>query len=157
MARPTFSRRPLRKAEAAWSRLKLHDGRSRLSAQLTKIKAANPDVIFLPAYYNDVPLIAQQARRLGIDVATGRQLTRSSPEIIKLGGADINESYFCNHYSTEIATPVAQEVCQRRYKAEMYGMAPDDVAALTCRTPLVCWPKPSRRPESWSDKRSAML
>ncbi len=43
------------------------------SAQLTKIKAADPDVIFLPAYYNDVPLIAQQARRLGNRCAIGRQ------------------------------------------------------------------------------------
>jgi branched-chain amino acid transport system substrate-binding protein len=37
------------------------------SAQLTKIKSVNPDVVFLPAYYNDVGLIAQQARRQGID------------------------------------------------------------------------------------------
>ena len=29
------------------------------SAQLTKIKAAKPAVLFLPAYYNDVPLIAK--------------------------------------------------------------------------------------------------
>ena len=99
------------------------------SAQLTKIKAADPDVIFLPAYYNDVPLIAQQARRLGIDAQLVGSDAWSSPEIIKLGGADINDSYFCNHYSTEIATPVAQKFVSD-YKAK-YGMAPDDVAALT--------------------------
>ena len=29
------------------------------SAQLTNIREANPDVIFLPTYYNDVPLIAR--------------------------------------------------------------------------------------------------
>jgi branched-chain amino acid transport system substrate-binding protein len=99
------------------------------SAQLTKIKAADPDVIFLPAYYNDVPLIAQQARRLGIDAQLVGSDAWSSPEIVKLGGADINDSYFCNHYSTEIATPVAQKFVSD-YKAK-YGMAPDDVAALT--------------------------
>ncbi len=99
------------------------------SAQLTKIKAADPDVIFLPAYYNDVPLIAQQARRLGIDAQLVGSDAWSSPEIIKLGGADLNDSYFCNHYSTEIATPVAQKFVSD-YKAK-YGMAPDDVAALT--------------------------
>jgi branched-chain amino acid transport system substrate-binding protein len=44
----------------------LHDGRRDFSAQLTKIKSANPDVRFLPAYYNDVGLISQQARRQGI-------------------------------------------------------------------------------------------
>jgi len=99
------------------------------SAQLTKIKAANPDVIFLPAYYNDVPLIAQQARRLGITVPLVGSDAWSSPEIIKLGGADIDGSYFCNHYSTQIATPVAQKFMSD-YQAK-YSQAPDDVAALT--------------------------
>ena len=99
------------------------------SAQLTKIKAANPDVIFLPCYYNDAPLIAQQARRLGITSPLVGSDTWSSPEIIKLGGADIEGSYFCNHYSTQIATPVAQKF-MADYKAK-YGQEPDDVAALT--------------------------
>jgi branched-chain amino acid transport system substrate-binding protein len=99
------------------------------SAQLTKIKAANPDVIFLPAYYNDAPLIAQQARRLGITVPFVGSDAWSSPEIIKLGGADIEGSYFCNHYSTDIATPVAQKF-MADYQAK-YNQAPDDVAALT--------------------------
>ena len=99
------------------------------SAQLTKIKAANPDVIFLPAYYNDVPLTAQQARRLGITVPLVGSDAWSSPEIIKLGGADIDGSYFCNHYSTQIATPVAQKFMSD-YQAK-YSQAPDDVAALT--------------------------
>lgn len=99
------------------------------SAQLTKIKAANPDVIFLPAYYNDAPLIAQQARRLGITVPFVGSDAWSSPEIINLGGTDIEGSYFCNHYSTDIATPVAQKF-MADYKAK-YNQAPDDVAALT--------------------------
>ncbi|MGH8045726.1 MAG: ABC transporter substrate-binding protein, partial [Chthoniobacterales bacterium] len=99
------------------------------SAQLTKIKAANPEVIFLPAYYNDVPLIAQQARRLGITAQFVGSDAWSSPELIKLGGPDIEGSYFCNHYSTQIATPVAKKF-MTDYQAK-YGMAPDDVAALT--------------------------
>ena len=99
------------------------------SAQLTKIKAANPEVIFLPAYYNDVPLIAQQARRLGITAQFVGSDAWSSPELIKLGGADIEGSFFCNHYSTQIATPVAQKFMSD-YQAK-YGQAPDDVAALT--------------------------
>ncbi len=99
------------------------------SAQLTKIKAAGPDIIFLPAYYNDVPLIAQQARRLGITVPFLGSDAWSSPEIIKLGGADVDGSYFCNHYSTQIATPEAKKFMED-YRAR-YGQDPDDVAALT--------------------------
>jgi len=99
------------------------------SAQLTKIKATNPEVIFLPAYYNDVPLIAQQARSLGITAQFVGSDAWSSPELIKLGGAAIEGSFFCNHYSTEIATPIAQKF-MADYKAK-YGQEPDDVAALT--------------------------
>jgi len=99
------------------------------SAQLTKIKSTNPEMIFLPAYYNDVPLIAQQARSLGITAQFVGSDAWSSPEIIKLGGAAIEGSYFCNHYSTQIATPIAQKF-MADYKAK-YGQEPDDVAALT--------------------------
>ncbi len=99
------------------------------SAQLTNIRAANPDIIFLPTYYNDVPLIAQQARRLGINVPFIGSDAWSSPEIIKLGGADVDGSYFCNHFSTQIATDEAKKFVND-YTAK-YGQAPDDVAALT--------------------------
>jgi branched-chain amino acid transport system substrate-binding protein len=99
------------------------------SAQLTKIKAGNPEVLFLPAYYNDVPLIAQQARRLGIKAQLVGSDAWSSPEIIKLGGGDLEGSYFCNHYSTQIATDAAKKFMSD-YKTK-YGKDPDDVAALT--------------------------
>jgi branched-chain amino acid transport system substrate-binding protein len=99
------------------------------SAQLTKIKAANPEVLFLPAYYNDVPLIAQQARRLGITAQLVGSDAWSSPEIIELGGADVEGSYFCNHYSSQIATDVAKKFIAD-YRAK-FGQEPDDVAALT--------------------------
>jgi len=99
------------------------------SAQLTNIREANPDIIFLPTYYNDVPLIAQQARRLGITAPFLGSDAWSSPEIIKLGGADVDGSYFCNHFSTQIATDEAKKFIAD-YTAK-YGQAPDDVAALT--------------------------
>lgn len=99
------------------------------SAQLTKIKAENPEVIFLPAYYNDAAGIARQARQQGITAQFVGSDAWSSPEIIKLGGADLEGAYFCNHYSTQIATPEAQKF-MADYKAK-YGQEPDDVAALT--------------------------
>jgi len=99
------------------------------SAQLTKIKAQNPEVIFLPAYYNDAAGITRQARQQGITAQFVGSDAWSSPEVITLGGKDIEGSYFCNHYSTEIATPVAKKFVAD-YTAK-YGKAPDDVAALT--------------------------
>jgi branched-chain amino acid transport system substrate-binding protein len=39
------------------------------NAQITRIKAANPDVVYLPNYYNDVSLQAKQLRDQGIGCA----------------------------------------------------------------------------------------
>jgi branched-chain amino acid transport system substrate-binding protein len=52
------------------------------SAQLTKIKAASPELFFLPAYYSDVPLQMQQAHRLGLNGPFLGSDTWSTPEII---------------------------------------------------------------------------
>jgi branched-chain amino acid transport system substrate-binding protein len=39
------------------------------NAQVTRIKAANPDIVYLPNYYNDVALQAKQLRAQGITCA----------------------------------------------------------------------------------------
>lgn len=100
------------------------------SAQLTKIRETAPDIIYLPAPYNDTPLIAAQARQLGIKAPFVGSDAWSSPDIIKLdAGKNLEGSYFCNHYSTEAPNPKAKQFIAD-YKAR-YGHAPDDVAALT--------------------------
>lgn len=99
------------------------------SAQLTKIKAAGPDIVFLPSYYSDVPLQLQQAHRLGLTVPFLGSDGWSSPEIIKLAGADAEGAYFCNHYS-----PGAKNEITGRFVVayqKRFGQEPDDVAALT--------------------------
>ncbi len=99
------------------------------SAQLTKMKASQPDLIFLPAYYNDVALIARQARQLGLNQPLLGFNSWSTPEIISLAGKNVEGAYFSNHYSTQIATPVAQKFIAD-YRAK-FGQEPDDIAALT--------------------------
>jgi len=99
------------------------------SSQLTTIKAANPGVLFLPNYYNEVPLQVQQARRLGITCPIIGSDSWGSAEILRLGGADLEGCYFSTHYALDIATPAAQKFI-KDYEAK-YGKKPDDVAALT--------------------------
>jgi branched-chain amino acid transport system substrate-binding protein len=99
------------------------------SAQLTKIKGANPDVLFLPNYYNEVPLQAQQARRLGLTSAIIGSDSWGSDELLKLGGKDLEGCFFSTHYAPDIATEKAQKFI-KDYEAK-YGKKPDDVAALT--------------------------
>src|SRR5262249_25049412 len=99
------------------------------SAQLTKIAGEKPDLIFLPAYYNDVPLVVQQAKRLGLKVPFLGSDAWSSPDLIKLSGEAVEGNYFCNHYAVDDASPTAVKFIQA-YKTK-YGKEPDDIAALT--------------------------
>ena len=99
------------------------------SAQLTKIVNAGADTLFLPNYYAEVPLQAQQAKKLGY---TGKFLgsdSWGSLELVNLCGADCEGSFFTTHYAADIATPKAQAFI-KGYQAA-YGKVPDDVAALT--------------------------
>jgi branched-chain amino acid transport system substrate-binding protein len=99
------------------------------SAQLTKIKRADPEVIFLPAYYNDVPLVVKQAQRLGIKTPFLGSDAWSSPDLIKLSEGAVEGFYFANHFSTDQISPVAKRFVAD-YQAA-YGALPDDIAALT--------------------------
>ena len=99
------------------------------SSQLTFIKAANPGVLFLPNYYNEVPLQVQQARRLGIVCPFIGSDSWGSQEILTLCGPELDDSYFSTHYAPDITTETAQKFI-RAYEVK-YGKKPDDVAALT--------------------------
>ncbi|MGD0022329.1 MAG: ABC transporter substrate-binding protein [Smithellaceae bacterium] len=99
------------------------------SSQLTKIKRAAPQIIFLPNYYSEVPLQIQQAKRLGIRVPFIGSDSWGSEELLKLCGKDCDGYYFSTHYAADAATDVTKKFI-KNYKAK-YGSTPDDVAALT--------------------------
>lgn len=99
------------------------------TAQLTKIKDTNPDVIFLPNYYSEVPLQIQQAHRLGIDVPFLGSDSWGSSELVTLCGDECEGYYFSTHYAADNAAPAAKKFIDA-YKVK-HGNAPDDVAALT--------------------------
>ncbi|MEW6047098.1 MAG: ABC transporter substrate-binding protein [Bacillota bacterium] len=98
-------------------------------SQLTKIRAARPEVLFLPNYYSEVPLQVQQAHLVGLNIPIIGSDSWGFPDLIKLGGADMEGLMYTTHYAPDIATPAAQAFI-KRYEAR-YGSVPDDVAALT--------------------------
>jgi branched-chain amino acid transport system substrate-binding protein len=99
------------------------------SAQLTKIKAANPDVLFLPNYFNEVPLQAQQAHKLGLKAKLIGSDSWDSPDLLKLGAQDLEGAYFSNHYSADVKSPLSDKFV-KAYEAK-YKVKPDAAAALT--------------------------
>ena len=98
-------------------------------AVLAPVVASAPDVLFLPVYSGDAAAIALAARRLGIRSLLIGSDAWTSPQILSAGGPDMEGSYFCNHFSPQVATDEARDFIAAYTAA--YGQAPDDVAALT--------------------------
>ena len=68
-------------------------------AALTKIQTANADVIFVPAYYEEVGKIVKQARELGITAAILGTDGWDDVKVIEIAGKDaLNNTFFCTHY-----------------------------------------------------------
>ena len=71
------------------------------SGQLTNIAAADPDVLFLPVYYNDVALIASQAAAAGITAPMLGVDGWSSVLDAVSDAALVEGAYYCSGYSVE--------------------------------------------------------
>ncbi len=103
-------------------------GDSDFRAQLTAIKAANPEAIYVPGYYTEVGTIVHQARELGITVPFLGSDGWDSPKLWEIGGEALNGCYFSNHYATDDPNPVVQKFVND-YKTK-YNQLPDALAAL---------------------------
>jgi branched-chain amino acid transport system substrate-binding protein len=97
-------------------------------AQLTSIKAAGPDVVFLPGYYPEVGIILKQARQLGITVPFIGCEAWDSPALLQVAGKAADGCYFSNQFSAGDPNAVVQEF-GRIYRAK-FGNLPDNFAAL---------------------------
>lgn len=103
-------------------------GDSDYRAQLTAIKKAAPEAIYVPGYYSEVGVIARQAKELGLNVPLLGGDGWDSEKLYELGGSAIQGSYFSNHYSPDNPEPRIQKFVSD-YKAA-YGGVPDALAAL---------------------------
>jgi branched-chain amino acid transport system substrate-binding protein len=98
------------------------------NAQLTSIKAANPDGIFVPGYYTEVGLIALQAKQLGLAIPIFGGDGWESSTLVSIGGAALEGDYFSTHFSPQDTTPAVQNFV-KKYEAK-FKDAPDAMAAL---------------------------
>lgn len=98
-------------------------------AQLTNIIKTNPDVLFIPYYYNVTYMICSQARELGY---TGTFLGVDGTDgVLAIEGADVSVfdgMYFANHYSADSDSPVTQAFIKEY--TDKYGATPNALAAL---------------------------
>ena len=96
------------------------------NAQLTKIKSASPDVVYLPDYYAKVSLIAKQLRAMGINTpivgADGWDgLTENA-------GDEVLNGFYSNHYAADSTDPKVVNFVQA-YR-QKFNSTPVSFAAL---------------------------
>lgn len=104
------------------------EGDVEFRAQLTSIKGKNPQAIFIPGYYTEVGLIAQQARSLGLTVPLLGGDGWDSPKTTEIGGKAIDGAYFSNHYAADDPDPKVQDFI-KNFKTK-YNKTPDAQAVL---------------------------
>ncbi len=97
------------------------------NAQITKIKAANPEVVYLPDYYGTVALIAKQLRAQGLDCpiigADGWD------GLVEDAGDEVVGGYYSNHYAADSTDPAVVKFIEG-FKAKYNGRVPNSFAAL---------------------------
>ncbi len=98
-------------------------------AQLTAIKAKNPDAIIVPGYYTSIGLIATQARDLGITVPLIGGDGWDSPELATGAAKQALEGcYFTNHYAFDDTSALVRDF-NTKYEAK-YKEIPGAMSAL---------------------------
>lgn len=96
------------------------------SAQLTKIKSAGVDVVYLPDYYNVVGPILQKAQEMGI---TAKFIGGDGWDSVQKDYADAAAgNYFTNHYAADNQAEIVQSFLSAYQSA--YNDTPNSFAAL---------------------------
>jgi len=103
-------------------------GDNEFRPQLTAIKSAGPEVLFVPGFYTDAGQIALQARDLGITVPLVGGDGWDSPTVISIGGKAVDGCYFSDHYFVGEERPAVQRFVGEINKRT--GKNPDANSAL---------------------------
>lgn len=97
-------------------------------AQLTALKAADPEAIILPGYYTEAALIAKQARELNMNLPIIGGDGWDSSKLIEIGGKAMDNTFFSTAYTADDPDTIVQKFVARYRKS--FGETPDAMAAL---------------------------
>jgi branched-chain amino acid transport system substrate-binding protein len=105
------------------------EGDKDFRAQLTAVKAADVDAVFVPGYYTESALIVRQARDLGITVPFFGGDGWEDEQLLKIGGDALNGCFYSTHFSAENTDSVVAQFAAK-YKARWNGEVPGAFSAL---------------------------
>jgi len=108
---------------------KFSSGDKDFKPQLTSLKAAQPDAVFIPGYYGEAALIGKQARLLGLKVPLLGGDGWIGESLLKVAGKSLDGSYVSTHFFDKDPSPVVQTFVQK-YRARFHDETPDDMSAL---------------------------
>ena len=107
---------------------KYSEGEKDFRAQLTAIKAAGADGIFVPGYYAEAALICKQARDLGLTLPLLGVDGWESPDLLAIAGAAAEGCYLSTHFSPESKAP-AVVAFNERYR-KRWGISANALSVL---------------------------
>jgi branched-chain amino acid transport system substrate-binding protein len=105
-------------------------GDNDFSAQLTNVKAKNPDVIFAPGNFTESALVIKQARKLGIQTPFIGGDTWETDEFLKVGGAEVEGAVFSTFFDPSVAMTPETTKFLDEYKKANPDKQPAAVTAL---------------------------
>lgn len=104
-----------------------NDGEKDFRTQLTKLKGANPDALYIAGYYTEAAKIAQQAKEQGLEVQLLGADGFYSPVLIELGGGAVDGAVFTAGFFTDDPSENAQNFVKAYM--EKFNEEPDMFAA----------------------------
>jgi branched-chain amino acid transport system substrate-binding protein len=105
-------------------------GTTNFLSQLTKIKSANPDLIFLSSFYPEAARIAQQAQQLGMKVQMLGLDGVLSPDLPKLAGSAAEGMLVLGYFNPNASGGSAKVSSFVDAFKQKYSEAPSDWSAL---------------------------
>jgi branched-chain amino acid transport system substrate-binding protein len=105
-------------------------------ATLTKIKAANPDLLYIPGYYQEVGMIVKQGREMGLTIPMAGGDGWDSAKLPEIAGKEaLNNTFFSSLYSPDDDSKLNKDFVAEYQKA--YNARPDVFAALAYDSALL--------------------
>ncbi|WP_456391553.1 ABC transporter substrate-binding protein, partial [Nitratifractor sp.] len=107
----------------------INSGDKDFNAQVSTIKAANPDIIAFTGYYPEAALMVKQARAMGVKAPFIGADGVGFPELVKIGGKAAEGFMYTDHFNEAAASsPEAKAYVEAFHKK--YNKPADSMGAL---------------------------
>lgn len=107
-------------------------GQKEFTSYLEQLRATGPEALFIPGYYTEAALIAQQTRMIGWEIPIVGGDGLHSSDLIKIGGKAVDGVKFTSFFISTDSDPQVREFAQ--VYERMFGKEPGWVAAHGCDT-----------------------